>query len=356
MLEFWRGKRVLITGDTGFKGTWLTKMLLNAGAKIFGYSTNRDVFPKVYTMCEFDKNPNYIHKNGEIQDLESFLDFVYETRPEFIFHLAAQAIVRECYKNPVYTYNTNVIGTTNVMEAIRLSQCVKSAVIITTDKVYENLNNSKHEYIESDRLNGFDPYSNSKSCAELVVDSYRKSYNITNVSTARAGNVIGGGDFSIDRIIPDCFRAATSNRPIEIRNPYSIRPYQFVLEALNAYLLIAQRQYEENKYGAYNIGPDVSDCVTTSELVNIFCEKWGNGLSWIDINKYVSNKAAPHEDNFLKLNCNKMKETFNWKPTWNITKAIEKTVEWYKFWLDDMLNVDKLMDRQIEEFYNDLGK
>lgn len=286
---------------------------------------------------------------GDIRDRDKLMQAFRDAQPEMVFHLAAQPIVRDSYKDPVGTYETNVMGTVNLLECIRALQVpVKSVVIITTDKVYEN-KNWAWGYRENDPLDGRDPYSNSKSCAELVTHSYVQSFFADSpvaVSTVRAGNVIGGGDFAHDRIVPDCVRAAQAGKPIAVRNPYSIRPYQHVLEALFAYLLVARRQCEDKKLaGWYNIGPDDSDCVTTGELVDMFCKAWGDSITW-------ENRAepnAPHEDNFLKLDCSKMKTTFGWKPSWDVQTAIEKTVEWTRAWLEQE-DVSCVMGKQIMKY------
>ena len=273
--EFYRGKKVLVTGHTGFKGTWLCKMLLNAGAEVTGYALNPPTIPNLFTICQLEKKMKSVI--GDIRDLEQLMRVFQETRPEIVLHLAAQPIVRESYKNPVDTYETNVMGTVNVCECVRKTSSVKSFLNVTTDKVYQN-NEWEWGYRECDPLDGYDPYSNSKSCSELVTHSYINSFFREQgiaASTARAGNVIGGGDFANDRIIPDCVRAAMDKREIIVRNPHSTRPYQHVLEPLAAYLMIAKSQYEDGKYaGFYNVGPDDCDCVTTGTLVEMFCKNW----------------------------------------------------------------------------------
>lgn len=245
---------------------------------------------------------------GDIRDLESMEKAFDKAQPEIVLHLAAQPIVRDSYKDPRYTYETNVMGTVNILECVRKYPSVRSFLNVTTDKVYHN-NEWVWGYRENEPLDGFDPYSNSKSCSELVTHSYKNSFfadGYTAISTARAGNVIGGGDFANDRIIPDCVRAVEAGKKIGVRNPYSTRPYQHALEPLFAYLMIAQKQYEDGKYaGWYNVGPDEMDCVTTGQLVDLFCQKWGNGLSW----ENQAEKNAPHEANFLKLDCSKIKST-----------------------------------------------
>lgn len=346
-LDFYKGKRVLVTGHTGFKGSWLCRILVQAGAQVIGYSLLPPTDPNLFQISQLeDKMTSYI---GDIRDYQTLLDVFKREQPEIVIHLAAQPIVRDSYSKPVYTYEVNVMGTVNILECVRQNSCVKSFLNVTTDKVYQN-----HEwewgYRENDILNGYDPYSNSKSCSELITDSYKNSF-FTNqhvaISTARAGNVIGGGDFANDRIIPDCIRAVIKNEPIIVRNPYSIRPYQHVLEPLMLYLTIAQYQYEDIKYaGCYNVGPDDKDCITTGELVDLFCSIWKEGVLWEN-----RSDNGPHEANFLKLDCSKVKKVFNWRPRWNIEEALEKVVEWSKIYLSNG-NVVECMDKQILEFIN----
>lgn len=344
-MKFYKGKRVLITGHTGFKGTWLCKMLINAGADVTGYALEPSTTPSLFKLCNIESEMNSVI--GDIRDLEKLKQVFKETQPELVFHLAAQPIVRDSYKNPVYTYETNVMGTVNICECVRLNPCVKSFLNVTTDKVYHN-NEWEWGYREIDPLDGFDPYSNSKSCSELVTHSYINSFFNemgVAVSTARAGNVIGGGDFANDRIIPDCVRAALKNEAIIVRNPYSTRPYQHVLEPLAAYLMIAAKQFDDSKYaGFYNVGPDDCDCVTTGELVDMFCRCWGNGLSWVN-----KSDGGPHEANFLKLDCSKLKGTFGWTPVWNVAQAIENTVDWSKAYQAGC-DIAICMDNQINGF------
>lgn len=349
-LNFYKGKRVFITGHTGFKGAWLSRILVNAGADVTGYSLEPPTEPNLFTIAGLSENITSVL--GDIRDRDKLMQVFYDAQPEIVFHLAAQPIVRCSYLEPAYTYETNVMGTVNILECVRTLQVpVKSAVIITTDKVYEN-KNWAWGYRENDPLDGYDPYSNSKSCAELVVHSYVNSFAAQRglpVSTVRAGNVIGGGDFASDRIIPDCVRAAQAGKAIAVRNPYSIRPYQHVLEALFAYLLVAQRQGEDRGLsGWYNIGPDDSGCVTTGELVDMFCKAWGKGLTW----ENRAERNAPHEDSFLKLDCSKIKTVFGWRPIWDVRTAIRKTVEWTTRWMENA-DVSQVMDRQIYEYLHE---
>ena len=347
-LIFYKGKKVLITGHTGFKGTWLCRMLINAGAAVSGYALEPPTEPNLFDIADVkDKMHSYI---GDIRDRDHLMEVFDKEQPEIVLHLAAQPIVRESYKDPGYTYETNVMGTVNICECVRLHPCVKSFLNVTTDKVYHN-NEWVWGYRENEPLDGFDPYSNSKSCSELVTHSYKNSFFTDGrvaVSTARAGNVIGGGDFAKDRIIPDCVRAAEKHEDIIVRNPYSTRPYQHVLEPLYAYLMIAAKQYQDIKYADYyNVGPDDRDCFQTGALVDLFVKHWGEGLKWLN-----KSDGGPHEANFLKLDCSKLKATFNWHPHWDLDKAIEKVVEWSKCWLDGG-DIPACMDKEIEEFLRD---
>lgn len=345
-LSWYKNKKILITGHTGFKGSWLSYILAEAGAVVTGYSLQPPTSPNLFTISRIENKINSII--GDVRDLEYLKEVFAKVQPEIVFHLAAQPIVRDSYKDPVYTYETNVMGTVNVCECVRLNPCVKSFLNVTTDKVYEN-KEWEWGYRENEPLDGYDPYSNSKSCSELVTHSYINSFYSqmeVAVSTARAGNVIGGGDFASDRIVPDCVRAAENKKNIIVRNPHSTRPYQHVLEPLNIYLTIAKEQYEDKRCADfYNVGPDDRDCITTGQLVDIFCEKWGEGLQWV--NQY---DGGPHEANFLKLDCSKIKKVFEWKPIWNVDTAIEKTVQWTKVYLADG-NVEECMDEQIREFF-----
>ena len=345
-LSFFKDKSVLVTGHTGFKGTWLCRILVNAGAKVTGYSLEPPTDPNIFSLSGVEDKINSII--GDIRDYDHLSKVFDEVSPEIVMHLAAQPIVRESYKNPLYTYEANVMGTVNICECVRLHPSVKSFLNVTTDKVYKN-NEWCWGYRENEPLDGYDPYSNSKSCSELVTHSYINSfYNDMDiaVSTARAGNVIGGGDFASDRIIPDCVRAVESGNPIIVRNPFSTRPYQHVLEPLNIYLTIVKEQYSDrSKAGFYNVGPDDCDCVTTGDLVDMFCSAWGNGLSWEN-----KSDGGPHEARFLKLDCSLIKETFSWAPIWHIDTAIAKVVEWTKVYLEKG-DIPAEMDREIREFF-----
>lgn len=348
-LSFYQDKKVFVTGHTGFKGSWLCNVLIKAGAQVTGYSLEPPTTPSLFHLSRIETKIHSII--GDIRDFEGIYKAFVQAEPEIVLHLAAQPIVRDSYKDPRYTYETNVMGTVNLMECIRLAGISpRSVVNVTTDKVYRN-NEWIWGYRENEPLDGFDPYSNSKSCSELVTQSYKNSFfadGSVAISTARAGNVIGGGDFANNRIIPDCIRAAEKGEKIIVRNPYSTRPYQHVLEPLFAYLMIAQAQYENKNFaGCYNVGPDECDCVTTGKLVNLFCEKWGEGQTWID-----QSENGPHEANFLKLDCSKLKATFGWTSKWHIETAVMKTVEWARAYVKNQ-DVESVIKSQIQEFLID---
>lgn len=357
-LDFYKGRKVLVTGHTGFKGTWMCMLLQQVGAQVTGYALDPPTDPNVFTLSGIEDKINSV--TGDVRDLEHLQKVFDEVQPEIVIHMAAQPIVRESYRNPVYTYEVNVMGTVNVLECVRTHPFVRSLVNVTTDKVYLN-KEWPWGYRENEELNGYDPYSNSKSCSELVTSGYKNSFfnwvdsgtekgiQPAAISTVRAGNVIGGGDFAADRIIPDCIRAVLSDKEMIVRNPYSTRPYQHVLEPVAVYLMIAARQYEDHNYaGSYNVGPDDTDCYATGELVTLFCEKWnqaaGQQVSWK--NEY---DGGPHEANFLKLDCSKLKNTFGWKPVWNVDKAIEMIVDWTIAY-NRGEDIVQTMNRQIGEF------
>ena len=348
MLEFYCGKTVLVTGHTGFKGSWLCRILINAGAHVVGYSNGLPTEPALFSLADLEQK--MVSVKGDVRDYPHLKEVFEEHAPEVVFHLAAQPIVRDSYKEPRYTYETNVMGTVNVLECCRLTKSVRSVLNVTTDKVYLNDDIPDHPFREDEPLDGFDPYSNSKSCSELVTHSYKKSFFTDGrcaVSTARAGNVIGGGDFANDRIIPDCVRAVECGKKIVVRNPYSTRPYQHVLEPLAVYLDIAAKQYTDHRVeGYYNVGPDDCDCVTTGELVGKFCKAWGDGAEWID-----RHDGGPHEAAFLKLDNTKIKRVFGWSPRWHIDDTIQKIVDWTRVYLRDPGEISVEMDREIEEFF-----
>ncbi len=347
MLEFYKNKKVLVTGHTGFKGSWLCKILSIAGADVIGVSLEPESDISLYNILKLDNEIKSVI--SDIRNLEELRKVFIENKPEIVFHLAAQPLVRESYENPVYTYETNVMGTVNLLECIRNCKSVKSVLNITTDKVYNN-NEWDWPYREIDELNGFDPYSNSKSCSELVTSSYKRAFFDNNreisISTARAGNVIGGGDFAKDRILPDCIKAAINDEDIIVRNPSSIRPYQHVFEALSAYLMIAQKQYNNKLFeGSYNIGPDEYGCVKTREIVDLFCQLWGN-INW----KHKNEDNNLHESNILKLDCSKIKNTIGWTPRLTIDEAIKLTVDWSKEYYSSK-NINEISEKQILEYF-----
>lgn len=344
-LSFYKGKKVLITGFTGFKGTWLCHILLLAGAEVTGYALEPEE-PALFLQSGLSGRINSI--TGDIRNRDTLVRLVQNAKPDIVFHLAAQPLVRFSYREPAVTYETNVMGTVNILEAIRLTPSVRSFVNITTDKVYEN-REWYWGYRENENLCGLDPYSNSKSCSELVTYSYRESFfyakNMPAISTARSGNVIGGGDYAEDRIIPDCVRAALGKNDIVLRNPCSTRPYQHVLDCLSGYLTLAEKQYDKKIAGDYNFGPDDESCVTTGHLVELFCDIWANGISWM----MLSDGQSFHEANFLKLDCSKAKAVLGWKPRWDIKTAVEKVVEFAK--LESNEERKACLERQIQKYF-----
>lgn len=343
--DFYKGKRVFVTGHTGFKGSWLCQILKQSGANVTGYALEPLTEPNLFQIAKVAEGMTSVI--GDVRDFSALLAVFERVQPEIVFHLAAQPLVIKSYEEPTVTYETNVMGTVNVLECVRQTKSVKSFLNVTTDKVYEN-KEWAWGYRENEPLDGYDPYSNSKSCSELVTHCYKKSFFADGrcaVSTARAGNVIGGGDFSENRIVPDCIRAALSGSTIEVRNPYSTRPYQHVLEPLYAYLLIAQAQYEDGKFADwYNVGPDECDCITTGELTDMFCRQWVEGIAWKNVSV-----EGPHEANFLKLDCSKIKSHLGWKPRWHINEALEETVAWAKAWQSGK-NMAVFMEAQINKF------
>lgn len=347
--DFYKGKKILITGHTGFKGAWLCRVLLELGAEVTGYALEPPTKPNLFELTGLESHMRSV--KGDIRDIECLKRTFREIRPEIVIHMAAQPLVRESYRNPVYTYEVNVMGTVNILECLRLTDSVRSFVNVTTDKVYKN-REWEWGYRENEELNGYDPYSNSKSCSELVTESYKNSFLADKMaaSTARAGNVIGGGDFAENRILPDCLRAVQAGADIFVRNPYSVRPYQHVLEPVFAYLLIAEKQYQNKRYaGNYNIGPDMENCLATKELVEEFCICWqevsGKEVHW---RKEMSEDSL-HEAGCLKLDCSRMKEVFGWKPVWGKRKMLEKTVEWMYAYICGK-DIGAVMEEQIKEY------
>jgi len=326
-MNFWKNKRVLITGHTGFKGSWLSFWLKTLGAEVFGYSPPRKDSPNLFENLQLEGHITSI--NGDITDLPNLQKSLVEFKPEIVFHLAAQALVRKSYREPVQTYQTNVIGTINVLEAVRHCDTVKAVVIITTDKVYEN-KEWIWAYRENDRLGGFDPYSNSKACAELAVSAYRNSFfadSQTLIATARAGNVIGGGDWCEDRLIPDIFRSLIHGEQLKIRNPHSIRPWQFVLEPLSGYLSLAEKLHGGDKHfeGAWNFGPRDEDFQTVGWILEQIRQIWNEPVNW-----EIDDHHHPHEANLLKIDSTKAKTELKWLPKLSLFEGLKLTTEWYR--------------------------
>ena len=344
--SFWPGKRVLVTGHTGFKGGWLALWLQRLGAQVMGYSLPAPTQPSFYETARVSESVEGVI--ADIRDLKRLQAALADFSPEVVFHLAVQPLVRASYAEPVETYSSNVLGTVHVLEAVRRTKSVRSAVIVTTDKCYENLE-LERGYREDDRLGGHDPYSNSKACAELVVDSYRRSFfgatGTAAIASARAGNVIGGGDWAADRLIPDLVRSAFAGKPLVLRSPKSVRPWQHVLEPLSGYLMLAERLCDDRaRYAsAWNFGPLESDARSVEDVVKLAARGWGGGLEWS-----VDPAPQPHETKLLKLDCSKAAGT-GWKPLLNAERAVEWTMEWYRAWRDK-LDVKALSLEQIERY------
>lgn len=354
---FYPGKRILITGHTGFKGAWLSLWLGRLGAQVIGYALAPPTTPNLFDVCQLGEN--MISIIADIRDLDRLTDIFHTYHPEIVFHLAAQSLVRYSYRKPVETYSTNVMGTVHLLEACRQTPSVRGLVNITSDKCYKN-----HEWVwgyrEIDPLGGYDPYSSSKACAELVTDAYRKSFFHSEkysdhgiaVATGRAGNVIGGGDWAEDRLIPDCIKAFQKNTPIMIRYPDAVRPWQHVLEPLFGYLLLAQHLYQDGPAfsGAWNFGPGDEGVKPVRWLVEQITALWGDNASWTH-----EHSSAPHESCLLKLECSKAKSRIGWYPQWGLQDAVKKTIDWYKAYCDheDMVQVTL---NQIQGYETDLGK
>ena len=329
---FWRGKKVLVTGHTGFKGSWLTLWLQALGAKVTGYALAPDTTPNLFELARVADGIDSVI--SDIRDRHAVLNAMKAASPEIVIHMAAQPLVRESYASPVETYETNVMGTVHVLDAVRHVQGVKSVVIVTTDKCYEN-----HEwewgYRENEAMGGYDPYSSSKGCAELVTAAYRRSFfnpstyatHGVAIASARAGNVIGGGDWATDRLIPDIMRAIMREERVRIRSPHAIRPWQHVLEPLSGYLLLAEKLYsEQSRYAeAWNFGPNDADARPVQAIVERLTSQWGEGASWA-----LDGDEHPHEATFLKLDCSKARNRLGWQPRWNLERALDEIVAWYK--------------------------
>ena len=353
--EFWRRRKVFLTGHTGFKGSWLSLWLQGLGAEVIGFALSPPTEPNFYDLAGVEKGMHSV--KGDVLDLEHLRSVVRQHRPEVVFHMAAQSLVRRSYVDPVETYATNVMGTANVLEAARNIPSVRSMVIITTDKCYEN-SNDQRAYRETDRLGGADPYSSSKAAAELVTAAYRDSFFTggkgefrTGVATARAGNVIGGGDWGADRLVPDVMRATLEGRELLIRNPQATRPWQHVLEPLCGYLLLAEKLYEHpDRFSeSWNFGPDESETFSVSTVLERLKKLWGPGLSW-----RIDNRAQPYEAQCLRLDCTKAKAELGWEPRWNLDCALEATVRWYKAH-QSHLDVRAVAQEQIRSYEKTLS-
>lgn len=343
-LNIFKGKNVLVTGHTGFKGSWLSIWLRELGANVIGYALKPNSLKDNFSICGL-KN-HIIDVRGDIRN-QHLINKVFEKyKPDIVFHLAAQPLVRYSYMHPKYTYEVNLMGTLNILEAVRNCEKTKAAIIITSDKCYEN-KEWIWGYRENDAMGGYDPYSSSKGCTELLVSSYRKSFfNNKGLASVRAGNVIGGGDWSCDRIVPDCINALEANESIVIRNPKAVRPWQHVLEPLSGYLKLGENILKDaNKYsGAWNFGPNGESIISVEEVTKRLIKYWGNGTYKI----IQSNGNDVHEANLLNLDISKAKFNLQWKPKWSIDEAIEKTVEWYKNYKSE--NMYALCLRQIKEY------
>jgi CDP-glucose 4,6-dehydratase len=326
--NFWKGKRVFLTGHTGFKGSWMSLWLHSMGAVVKGFSLEPNTNPSLYSILSLDALIE--SEIGDIRDLSILKESLVSFKPEILIHMAAQPLVRHSYKEPLETYSTNVMGTAHVLEAIRFCHTVRGVVVVTTDKVYEN-KEWPWGYRENEPLGGYDPYSSSKACAELVTAAYKQSFfstpNAPSVATARAGNVIGGGDWSQDRLIPDAIKAFEENQPLVIRNPSATRPWQHVLEPLSGYLMLAESLFKEGSKFAqsWNFGPDDKDCKTVKWMLDDLVKIWGNDASWV-----LDQSTQPHEANYLKLDCSKAKHELNWYPRWEVSSVLEMIVDWNK--------------------------
>lgn len=351
--DFWLDKTVLITGHTGFVGSWTSMCLLMLGAKLIGYSLPPPIKPSFFEAVGLSRK--MVSIEADIRDFDYLLSVLREYKPEIIIHLAAQPLVRESYNDPVLTYSTNVLGTVNLLEAVRLTDSTKVALNVTTDKCYEN-KEWVWGYRENDRLGGHDPYSSSKACSELVTQAYRDSFFILKdlnthqvaVSTARAGNIIGGGDWANDRLIPDCIKALIENKKIIIRYPKAIRPWQHALEPIYGYLLLVEKLYKNrSEYSnSWNFGPDESDAKSVEWVVEYIANLWGDLASWgVDTNDNL------HETTTLKLDCSKARSQLGWEPMWNIKTALERTVEWYKVYYERPQKSREVTQLQISEYF-----
>jgi CDP-glucose 4,6-dehydratase len=348
----YQNRKVLITGHTGFKGSWLSLLLNQLGADVYGYALEPPTNPSLYNEAKIDELvTSFI---GDVRDLDHLQKVMQQIQPEIVIHMAAQPLVRESYKIPVETYAVNVMGTVHLLEACRNTPSVKAIVNVTTDKCYEN-KEWHWGYRENEPMGGYDPYSNSKGCSELVTSAFRNSYFNSNeyekhgvaVASARAGNVIGGGDWAGDRLIPDFIRAISKGEKVKIRSPYAIRPWQHVLEPLNGYLTLAAKLFTDGAaYAqAWNFGPDDADAQNVEWITKTICEMWGENASF-----EIDNNPQPHEANYLKLDCSKAKAELGWLPKWNIETTLKSIVDWNKAWLKGE-NIREVTINQIEQYY-----
>jgi len=349
--EFWKGKRVFLTGHTGFKGSWLSLWLCSLGAEVRGYALNPPTSPSLFNEAKIDTI-----LDSQIADIRD-QDILYESmtgfNPDILIHMAAQPLVRYSYDAPIETYEVNVIGTAKVLEVARSCPNLKAIVNITTDKCYENDDRSEG-YKENDPMGGYDPYSSSKGCAELVASSYRRSFlqdQGIGIASVRAGNVIGGGDWADDRLIPDILRSFEKNKPVVIRNPKATRPWQHVLEPLSGYLLLAQNLYKDQKKYAegWNFGPNEKDIQPVDWILNKMISKWPNS-SW-----ELDNNSNPHEAEFLKLDISKAKSKLGWSPVWELSQTLEKIVSWHQAWLNKD-DIQAVCLTEIEEYAREINK
>jgi CDP-glucose 4,6-dehydratase len=346
-LSFFKGKKIFVTGHTGFTGTWLCHVLLEAGGEVVGYGQEPSMSPSLYWQTGINEEIHSII--GDIRDRDKVIKAVAEIRPDIVFHLAAQPLVGLSYREPALTYDINIMGTVNILEALRFVPSVRSFLNVTTDKVYKN-NEWYWGYRENENLCGLDPYSNSKSCSELVTVSYRNSFfnsgNSPAISTARSGNTIGGGDYAEGRLMTDCVRAALEGKEIILRNPYPIRPYLHILDCLWGYLLLAEKQMADRALaGEYNFGPYDGNCVTTGTLVELFCKTWGLDAHW----KAQSSENTFREANFLKLDSSKAKTLLDWNPVLDIESSVKKTIEFEKCSTDEEKTL--CLKRQLKSYF-----
>ncbi len=352
--QFWQSKRVFMTGNTGFKGSWLSLWLLSMGADVYGYSLNPPTTPSLFKLCSLNKMIQT--KIADVRDYQCLEKSMQEFQPEIVIHMAAQPLVRDSYDIPVDTYAINVMGTVHVLEAVKKVPSVRTILNITTDKCYEN-KEWVWGYRENEPMGGYDPYSSSKACSELVTSAYRNSYfnpeqyqtHKVSLASARAGNVIGGGDWAKDRLIADCVKSLINNQPILIRNPNAIRPWQHVLEPLAGYLMLCEKQYNEgaNYAEGWNFGPDDKDAKPVEYIVNKMCTLWGGNAKYI-----IDGGQHPHEAHYLKLDCSKAKNILNWQPKWSLDIALEKIIEWNHGYIADNKAVKDICIKQINEYMN----